>query len=79
MVTATCARVHKQPVLLRTLFAVPTYGGGHDLYIVNNANSNEGSSTNFPHSYQDVLGYRDKTFTGSRHFKVDNIEIFAIR
>ena len=32
----------------------PTFGGGFDIYIGFNSNS-----TNFPHSYKDVLGVKD--------------------
>jgi hypothetical protein len=64
---------------LHTLSAVPTFGGGHDLHIANNPNSNSGSYTNFPSSYQDVKGYGQSTFAGAYNFQVDEIEIYAIR
>ena len=35
----------------------PTFGGGHDIYITNNANGGTGAYTNFGHSYQPPSGY----------------------
>ena len=29
----------------------PTFGGGHDIYLSDKCNENNGSYTNFPHSY----------------------------
>ena len=35
----------------------PTFGGGHDLHIADNAGSNAASYTNFGRTYQAPLGY----------------------
>lgn len=53
----------------------PTFGGGHDIYLVNNSNSSN-SSTNFPNSYVDTTGKGNSTFTGSNNFLVSDIEVF---
>ena len=34
----------------------PTFGGGHDIYITNNANTNRSSYFNVPHSYNTMEG-----------------------
>jgi len=56
----------------------PIFGGGHDIIIVNNANSNNSSCSNFPHSYQDTLGHGKSTFAGSNNFTVAEIEVFSL-
>ena len=34
----------------------PTFGGGHDLYISNNCNTNTGSNTNIGYTYKCPFG-----------------------
>jgi len=57
----------------------PTFGGGHDLYIVNNALSSTSSYTNGGHSYQ-FQGYPNYQLNdGSQYFKVmDYVVVRAI-
>jgi hypothetical protein len=56
----------------------PTFGSGHDLYICNNANTQAGSYTNFPHAYADTTGHGNNTFTGARNFTAADVEVFQI-
>jgi len=56
----------------------PTWGAGHDLYISNACNGNNISYTNFPHSYNDALGYGNNIFTGAKNFTVADIEVFSV-
>jgi len=56
----------------------PTWGGGHDLHISDACNGNTGSYTNFPHCYNDTLGYGNNTFTGAKNFTVADIEVFSV-
>ena len=54
----------------------PTFGGGHDIYIGFNTNS-----TNFPHSYKDVLGKGYSIFKGDNDnyfFNLKEIEVFKL-
>jgi len=56
----------------------PTFGGGHDIQIYNN-----GTYTNFPYSYEDILGKGKSIFTGdlnnsNQYFKLNEIEVFKI-
>jgi hypothetical protein len=59
-----------------------TFGGGHDLHISNNANSNQSSYSNLGHTYQPPPGYQNNTqqtqslFTGSKNFTATEIEVF---
>jgi hypothetical protein len=59
------------------------FGGGHDLLIHNNANSNQSSYSNLGHTYQPPPGYQCNTqqthealFAGSRNFTPTEIEVF---
>ena len=56
----------------------PTFGGGHDIRIANNANYNQQSYSNFGWSYQSPPGMKDnKTFlAGSYKFTPTEIEVF---
>jgi len=56
----------------------PTFGGGHDIHVSNNSNSNNSSYTNFPHDYTDSLGHANNTFAGSKNFQVAEIEVFSL-
>jgi hypothetical protein len=59
-----------------------TFGGGHDLYIFNNANSNQSSYSNLGATYQPPPGYQYNTqqtqalFAGSKNFTPTEIEVF---
>ena len=57
----------------------PTFGGGHDIYIYNNAASNTYSYTNFNHTYQAPSGQVSDTRTilaGTYYFQPSEIEVF---
>ena len=60
----------------------PTFGGGHDLYIISNANTNTGSKTQSGSTYQAPHGCRDggyqcSVLAGSYDkWRVSDIEVF---
>jgi hypothetical protein len=60
----------------------PTFGGGHDIYITNNANANTGSYTNLGHSYQTPSGYSSGStkatnlLAGTYKFTPNEVETF---
>mmetsp|Transcript_10923 Transcript_10923/g.22865 ORF Transcript_10923/g.22865 Transcript_10923/m.22865 type:complete len:591 (-) Transcript_10923:380-2152(-) len=55
----------------------PIFGGGHDLLIPNNANSN--GYTIVGHTYQCPPGQDGKTFiTGSDRFQASEVEVFSV-
>jgi hypothetical protein len=61
----------------------PTWGGGHDLYIVSNSNTSTGSYSNLGYSYRFVGGAYGSTdaknyFAGSYNFKTTEIEVFTM-
>lgn len=58
----------------------PTFGGGHDIYIADRANSNINSFTNFGHSYNLPSGAKNKLtiLAGTYHFTPDEVEVFYL-
>ena len=58
------------------------FGGGHDLLIDNNANSNQSSCSNLGNTYQPPPGYQRGTqqnrelFAGSHSFTPTEVEVF---
>ena len=58
----------------------PTFGGGHDIKIVNNANSNTNSYTYFGYSYSVPSGVQDKKtiLAGTFKFTPDEVEVFYL-
>ena len=56
----------------------PTFGGGHDLHISNNANGNQGSYSGFGNSYQPPAGRprANSLLAGSYNFTPTEIEVF---
>ena len=58
----------------------PTFAGGHDIHIANNANSNTNSYTNFGKSYSVPSGVQDKetVLAGTRNFTPDEVEVFYL-
>jgi len=58
----------------------PRFGGGHDIRITNNANSNTYSYTNFGHSYSLPSGVQDKKtiLAGTYKFTPDEVEVFYL-
>jgi len=60
----------------------PTFGGGHDIYIANNANSNTVSYTNFGYRYYYSVpsGIKDKKtiLAGTYNFTPGEVEVFYL-
>ena len=60
----------------------PTFGGGHDIFISNDASSNTNSDSNLGYTYDSPRGYSygttsARTFlAGSKYFTPDEIETF---
>jgi len=60
----------------------PTFGGGHDIYIANNAASNTNSYSELGHEYGPPSGYSygssfsQSFLAGSRNFQPDEVEVF---
>ena len=55
----------------------PTFGGGHDLHISNNANISGASYSDLGHTYQLPAGQQNAFFTGTRNFNVTDYEVFG--
>lgn len=56
----------------------PVFGGGHDMRICTQSNSNNGSYTCFPHSYNGPNTRGENTFTGAKNFRTAEIEVFEM-
>jgi len=58
----------------------PTFGAGHDIRIVNNANSNTNSYTNFGNSYSVPSRVQGKKtiLAGTYKFTPDEVEVFYL-
>ena len=58
----------------------PTFGGGYDINIANNANSNTDSYTYFGYSYSVPSGVQDRKtlLAGTYHFTPDEVEVFYL-
>ena len=58
----------------------PSFGGGQDIYITNNANSNTGSHTFFGNSYSVPSGVQDSLtiLAGTYNFTPDEVEVFYL-
>lgn len=60
----------------------PTFGGGHDIYIADNAGSNTNSYTNLGHNYVQPAGYKygdsntGNLLAGSYNFQPHEVEVF---
>ena len=56
----------------------PTFGGGHDLFIGDNANRSQQSYSNFGHSYNSppVTVQRSSLLAGSYNFTPTEVEVF---
>ena len=53
-------------------------GGGHDLYLSDNCNTNNSSTANLPYSYGKNQGGNFISLAGSYNFVVDEIEVFEV-
>ena len=60
----------------------PMFGGAHDIFIADNANSNTNSYTNFGDNgyYSVPSGVKDRTtvLAGTYHFTPDEVEVFYL-
>ena len=54
----------------------PAFGGGHDVYISDNAAGNQGSYSNFGDSYRRPSRTDNSLLAGSYHFTPTEIEVF---
>lgn len=60
----------------------PTFGGGHDIYIANNAGSNANSYNNLGHTYVQVAGYKYQAgntknlLAGTYTYTPQEVEVF---
>jgi len=54
----------------------PTFGGGPDIRVSDKCNTTP-SFSHFPHSFGDITGRGNETFTGTRTFLVHDIEVFV--
>ena len=70
-----------QQAIFKSLTKGPTFGGGHDIMIANDANNNKDSYTQLGHSYHLPTRVNDPytTFlTGSRNFSPTELEVFYL-
>ena len=74
MVTNTSFAIYRDPSY------GPTFGGGHDIYIADNANQNANSYANFGTSYSLPNGITDSStiLAGTRYFSTDEVEVFYL-
>jgi hypothetical protein len=57
----------------------PTFGGGHDIHVVDGCNGNAKSYTNFAYSYMNDTGRDGKqVLIGESNFTVEELEVFAV-
>jgi hypothetical protein len=56
----------------------PIFGGGHDLHVCDNSQSQIDSYFNFPRSYNDTTNQGNTTFTGSKKFLTSDIEVYRL-
>lgn len=55
----------------------PTFGGGHDLHMAENANTTTSCYSHLGYSYECPLGQQETFLTGVRNFAVTNYEVFG--
>jgi hypothetical protein len=56
-----------------------TFGGGHDLHICDQANTNNSSYTNHGSTYEIPSGKDKNWLAGSYNFKVIEIEVYTVK
>eukprot|EP01125_Pyxidicula_operculata_P018400 TRINITY_DN6534_c0_g3_i3.p1 TRINITY_DN6534_c0_g3~~TRINITY_DN6534_c0_g3_i3.p1 ORF type:complete len:381 (-),score=111.30 TRINITY_DN6534_c0_g3_i3:100-1242(-) len=56
----------------------PTFGAGHDIYVSTDCSGNSNSYSNFPNTYNDTLGHGNNTFTGTRNWCPNEVEVFNV-
>jgi len=58
----------------------PAFGGGYDIHVCDNANSNLSSYTNVGNTYECPAGQTGSTFlTGSQNFQASEVEVFSVQ
>ncbi|CAF1454702.1 unnamed protein product [Adineta steineri] len=56
----------------------PTFGCGHDLYVCDDSKISTGSYIYFPWSYSDRTNRGSETFTGTKYFQTNDIEVYRL-
>jgi len=56
---------------------LPTFGGGHDVYLAENCDKNSTSYANFNYSY-DSKGRARDDLTGAYNFQVKELEVYHV-
>ena len=66
--------------IYRNISFGPIFGGGHDIYIANNANSNRDSYAGLGNAYTVPSGVQDKytILAGTHVFTPDEMEVFYL-
>ena len=67
--------------IFRRSYYGPTFGGGHDIYIADYANTNTNSYTYFAYSYSAPSGVQNSRtiLAGTYRFNPDELEVFYRR
>ena len=68
----------KQSAICGNISYGPLFGGGHDLIISNNANTNTSSYSRLGHTYECPPRQQQTFFTGSDSFTVTDYEVFGL-
>ncbi|KAL9954724.1 hypothetical protein ACROYT_G042297 [Oculina patagonica] len=71
------SQVQQQAIYCHSSYG-PTFGGGHDLHISNDASTNTSSRSNLGDTYKCPPGQQRTFFTGVTNFTVTNYEVFGI-
>ena len=68
-----------QAIYMRISYG-PTFGGGHDIHIADNAGHYAYSYTNFGHSFLAPSEVKEKVtvLAGTYHFTADEVEVFYL-
>ena len=71
---------HDSQAIYMEISRGPTFGGGHDICIANNAGHNAHSYTNFGHSFlaPSEVKEKDTVLAGTSHFTPDEVEVFYL-
>jgi len=54
------------------------FGSGKDIFVATAPHQNKNSYSDFPVSYKDTTGKGNLTFTGTRTFQIDDVEVYSI-
>ena len=71
---------HESQAIYMEISHGPIFGGGHDIYIADNAGHNVHSYTNFGHSFLAPREVKEKltVLAGTYHFTPDEVEVFYL-